>query len=62
MSDEPNGIAYPMSLFDNIKVDKINGIPASEIIDEIKSIMSIFPDIESVDGISIIRKAGESVE
>ena len=62
MSDEPNGIAYPMSLFDNIKVDKINGIPASEIIDEIKSIMSIFPDIESVDGIYIIRKAGESVE
>ena len=60
MSDEPNGIAYPMSLFDNIKVYKINGIPASEIIDDIKSIMSIFPDVESVDGISIIIKAGES--
>ena len=62
MSDEPNGIAYLMSLFDNIKVGTINGIPASEIINDIKSIMSIFPDIESVNGISIIRKAGESGE
>ena len=30
MSDEPNGIAYPMSLFDNIKAGTINGIPADQ--------------------------------
>ena len=30
MSDEPNGIAYPMPLFDHIKVGTINGIPADQ--------------------------------